>query len=630
MCGIAGTAGSNLRLLPDTLQRVGATLSHRGPDDRGVYSDGHCGMVHCRLSILDLSDKGHQPMEADERPVWITYNGEIYNYVELRERLVAHGWRFRSGTDTEVILKGYLQWGTDVFDYLRGMYALAIWDAQQGSLLLARDPFGIKPLYYSLLPSGQIIFGSELKALLSFPEAPRRINPTAVGQYLRYLYVPEPLSIYQQISKVPAGVALLWKGGEVRVASRCLPPHLASGSRVDDCALEAWEARTLDVLRESVARHLIADVPVGVMLSGGVDSSLITALMREVSGGEIHTFTIGFSERLESYDESQYARTVARHIHSCHHEIKVDSSVVGCLEEVLSCFDEPFGNPAALIASVLSEYTRRYVKVVLSGVGGDEFFGGYPRYLAMSWYSRLLGRFPSAALRAAGILQTLPASEDRKSAVDRAGRLAMVLRNSTRETFLDNLVSFLSPAAAATLLDPAFCEGVQWRDPARLLARGQRAAASWAMEADTLTYLPGDLLTYTDRTSMRHGLEVRTPFVDRQVAELAACLPERAKLRGVRTKWILKRIARRLVPRETVYRKKKGFSLPIAHWLRGELRGYVDETLSQDRLRNIPELNAEAVGDVCARHLAGDDSFTYPLWALLVYTSWRKAAHPEV
>ncbi|HEY2107699.1 MAG TPA: asparagine synthase (glutamine-hydrolyzing), partial [Candidatus Binataceae bacterium] len=361
------------------LELAGAVLKHRGPDSSGIMIDQRCGLVHRRLSIIDISDAGSQPMRADALPVWIAYNGEVYNYQSLREDLERRRWRFISSSDTEVVLKACIEWGADAFARLRGMYALAIWDARDGTLLLARDPFGIKPLYYAHLAGGELVFGSEIKSLRAFGGVPADLDPASFAQFLRYHYVPEPHSIYRAIHRLPAGHYLRWKDGAITIRSFQSPIFSERSA-----ATPPSEEELTRVLADSVAAHMIADVPVGVFLSGGVDSSLVSAFMRRASGERVHTFSIVFADRLKSADESEYARAVARHLDTEHHEVVIDGRVLERLPETLNFFDEPFANPAALIAARLSEFAAQYVKVVLSGVGGDEFFGGYPRYVAVA------------------------------------------------------------------------------------------------------------------------------------------------------------------------------------------------------------------------------------------------------
>ncbi len=591
-----------------------------------MFLDPRCGLVHSRLSILDLSSAGHQPMQADDLPVWITYNGEIYNYCELKEKLATCGWAFASRTDTEVILKGYVQWGVEIFQYLRGMYAVAIWDARDETLVLARDPFGIKPIYYAVLPKRWIVFGSELKAVLAFDMVPKKINRNGVGQFFRYLYIPEPLSIYEGIERLPPGATLVWKRGSIRlgVPVRANFSATRTNQRMPlDCTNDLVEEVTA-TLRDSVAAHLIADVPVGAFLSGGVDSSLVVGLMRQLTNRELHTFSIVYPEKWKSFDEGNFARSVAKRMETHHHEIVVDSSVVRDLDAMLVAFDEPFGNPAGLMASALSKYTRRYVKVVLSGVGGDEFFGGYPRYLAVGWYSRLKQIPRSLLFLSEKLLSVVRVSPDRKNTIARLQRLMHASLDRTPSNFFDDLSCFATPELVSPLIAPELARTISWRDPLRIPVNSQELSPSWAMAVDASTYLPGDLLTYTDRSSMRYALEVRTPFVDRNVATLAAALPENVKLRGLETKWLLKKIALHFIPREAVYRKKKGFSLPIAYWLRRELKTSLEEMGQPASLREVPELNPRGVQNLLSRHRSGDDAVAYLVWAILVYVLWRQ------
>ena len=599
------------------LEMASAALKHRGPDSSGMMADERCGLVHRRLSILDLSEAGSQPMRADSLPVWIVYNGEVYNYRSLRNQLKNYGWRFASDCDTEVVLKAYLQWGPEAMARLRGMYALAVWDARESSLFLARDPFGIKPLYYAHLADGTLVFGSEIKALRTFDGVADDLNYGAFAQYLRYHYVPEPLSIYRAIYRLPAGHCLSWKNGAITM--RSFQTLNASGPAEG----RPSEKEIMQVLADSVSAHMISDVPVGVFLSGGVDSSLVAALMRQATGERLHSFSIGFADRLKSADESEYAATVARHLETVHHEVVVDERVIERLPETLGFFDEPFANPAALIAARLSEFSAQYVKVVLSGVGGDEFFGGYPRYVAVGAH-RALRMLPQsmcdAALWAGGFL---PSSTDRKWMPDRVARM-LSARGGPPEHFYDNLVAYSTPEQAGVVVD-ADLTALQWRDEMRLFDASAHGGAGRAMEVDVASYLPGDLLTYTDRCAMAYSLEVRTPLVDLEVARAARSLAFGQKVRGLQTKWMLKRIAARLVPPEVLYRQKKGFAVPIAQWLRRHST-FLYEGLSPANCRQFPELNGAGIGRIVKRHAEGDNSCAYLLWALWSYVTWRRGA----
>ena len=617
MCGIVGIASAGPPPDVRSLEVAASLIRHRGPDDHGIMRDGVCALAHRRLSILDLSAAGRQPMQADGLPVWITFNGEIYNYLELKQRLESSGWNFRSATDTEVILKGYVQWGPEVLGMLRGMYALGIWDGRDRSLLLARDPFAIKPLYYCHRSDGTLIFASELKALRGLQPDLGEIDWSALAQFFRYQSIPEPLSIYAAVRRLPAGHSLTWRAGRVTEQ-----PHVRNLFAPSVPSVPATDDEVLEVLQESVARHIIADVPVGAFLSGGVDSSLVAALMCRASSDRVHSFSIAY-DGAEDFDESIYARMVARHLGTDHHELKIDPSLVQQTERVLGFFDEPFANPAALIAAALSEFTRQYVKVALSGVGGDEFFGGYPRYLAVGWLP-WLDMLPSPASHAIGcVLDLIPSSTDRKQSTDRARRLLCAARRG-RGNFYDDLMGYATPAAAARLLSPDLPANTVWRDPKRLAADGNIGNRRWAMASDVASYLPSDLLTYTDRCSMAFGLEVRTPLVDREVAAVSTRLDARQLLAGLQTKRLLKAVAARLVPRRAIYRKKKGFSVPVARWLRGELRELFADALADSRLRAAPELNASGIAEVLGRHRAGDNSVAHVLWSVFVYMLWRE------
>ena len=622
MCGIVGVLSQG-QVDGALLRRMRDALRHRGPDDAGIYVSGNVGLAHRRLSIIDLSDAAHQPMSDAQGQVWIVYNGEIYNFRDLRTELEYRGHIFRSTSDTEVVLHAYLEWGSAAVRRFRGMFAFAIWDKRMQQLLLARDPLGIKPLYLTDC-DGDLVFASEIKGILAYPKLSRTLNPSAVAQYLRYLYVPEPLSIFENIHRLPAGHVLIQQGKERRLERYYSFPEPDTD---EDRGFAFYAERLYELLRESVHLHMVADVPVGAFLSGGVDSSSVVALMREVSNGDIHTFTIGFDARFGSYDERPYARLVAEHVGSIHHEVLVTPDIAELLKEVVCTFDEPFANPAALIAYALSEFTSRYVKVALAGVGGDELFGGYPRYAAIQWL-QAYAKVPAPVRRIFGqAIQRLPSPPDRRHPFGRLKRFVSTA-NLSEPAQYDALMSYLPEDTLRSLLHPDIATQATFYDAIRrdLMTGSNPDRSAKAMMVDLYTYLPGDLLCYSDRCSMRHSLEVRVPFCDIRLLEFALKVPTKYKLHRQHLKYILKERMARCLPREVLFRPKRGFSVPIVEWLRGELRPWVQRYLEADRLAGYGVFNPLAVKRAIAAHQDGDDGQAFLLWALIVFDVWATEA----
>ena len=543
MCGICGIVSLDGASSPDrrVLEEMNATLVHRGPDDEGLIVDGPAGLAMRRLSIIDLPG-GHQPITNEDGTVHVVLNGEIYNYRELRERLVRAGHSFATHSDTEVLVHLYEERGDGFLDELRGMFAIALWDSRRRRVVIARDPFGIKPLYWSDA-AGELAFASELRALERRPGFRGELDLEALESYLAFNSIPSPLTVYRDVRKLRAGHKLVWEGGAVGVEryARHAPVDAGAVRRETEDVLAA-ELR--ERLRDSVRAHLVADVPVGVLLSGGIDSSALAALAASESTGRVSTFSIGFEER--SFDELERARLVARRYGTNHHELVLRPDAAELLEDVVAAFDEPFADSSALPTWLVSRLASEHVKVALSGEGGDELFGGYYTYVADMIAPRV-GPM-AAALRP--VVDRLPSSSRRVPLEYKAKRFArgaalppLERHHAWKEIF--------SPDARAELLG-ARRDGV--RDPVDIY-RERYAETAGAeplarlQDVDTGIYLVDDLLTKTDRASMAHSLEARVPFLDPVVAELAHALPTRAKVRGLAKKRLLRRAVAPLVPR---------------------------------------------------------------------------------
>jgi asparagine synthase (glutamine-hydrolysing) len=609
VCGIAGIASRNGAADPERLRAMSATLVHRGPDADGTLVGGRVGLASRRLSIIDL-ETGDQPIANEDGTVHVIQNGEIYNYRELRAELERAGHRFATQSDTEVLVHLYEEHGDGFAERLRGMFAIAVWDARRRRLVLSRDAFGIKPLYYRE-DGGDLLFASELRAL------PRgEVDPEALEAFLAFNSVPGPLSIFRGTRKLPPGHLLVWEEGRVELSRFARPaPVAAEDVRGEDEGELAEELRAR--LRDSVRAHLIADVPVGVLLSGGVDSGLLAALAAQESVDAVHTFSIGFEE--SSFDELEDARSVAAQYGTDHRELVLRPDAALLLPALADAFDEPFADSSALPTYLVSELAASQVKVALSGEGGDELFGGYYTYAA----DLLALRVGRLAPFARPLVERLPSSS-RKASLDykakrfvRGAALPPLERHHAwKEIFSPELRAELTGAAPngdpVDLLRARFTE----TEGAELLARLQ--------DVDLGTYLVDDLLVKTDRASMAHSLEARVPYLDPLVAGLAQALPTKLKVSGLRKKRLLRKAAAPLLPRRIVYGRKRGFSIPAAAWLRGGLEPFARDVLSSDTLRRQGYFRPEPVTKLIDRHVGGEEDLSRQLWGLLAFTLWHE------
>src|SRR5215210_4644980 len=609
MCGICGLASSRGPVDPDRLRAMSATLVHRGPDSEGELLDGPVGLGARRLSIIDL-EGGDQPISNEDGTVHVVQNGEIYNFQELRAELERSGHRFSTRCDTESLVHLYEERGDRFAERLRGMFAVAIWDSRRHRLVVARDPYGIKPLYYRA-EDGELVFASELRAL------PRGdVDLEALEAFLAFNSVPAPYSIFTGTEKLPAGHLLVWENGETRIERYGRPAPVAASEIRDDGSAELAEELRARV-RDSVRAHLISDVPVGVLLSGGVDSSLLAALAAQESDEPVHTFSIGFEER--SFDELDDARSVAAMYGTRHEELVLRPDAALLLPRLAETFDEPFADSSALPTYLVSELAARHVKVALSGEGGDELFGGYYTYAADLLALRI-GRLAPAVRP---LVERLPSSSRKASFDYKAKRFVrgaslppLERHHAWREIFSPDLRAELTGRAAehdpVDVLRARFGE----TEGAELLSRLQ--------DVDLGTYLVDDLLVKTDRASMAHSLEARVPYLDPLVTGLALALPTRLKVRGLRKKLLLRRAAAPLLPRRIVYGRKRGFSIPAAAWLRGELEPFARDVLSADTLRRQGFFQPDVVSRLLDEHVAGREDRSRQLWGLLAFTLWHE------
>ena len=607
MCGICGIASSVDAVDPARLSAMSATLVHRGPDSDGTFVDGPVGLAARRLSIIDL-ETGDQPIANEDGTIHVVQNGEIYNYRELRAELERAGHRFSTQGDTEILVHLYEELGVEFATRLRGMFAVGIWDAARRRLVLARDRYGIKPLYYRTYDGG-LDFASELRAL------PRgEIDLEALESFLAFNSIPAPLTIFREIRKLPPGHILLWSNGESELRRFARPAPVEAGDvRREDEAELVEELRSR--LRDSVRAHLVSDVPVGVLLSGGVDSAVLAALAAEESPEPLRTFSIGFEER--SFDELADARLVAERYATRHRELVLRPDAALLLPALAEAFDEPFADSSALPTYLVSQLAAEDVKVALSGEGGDELFGGYYTYAA----DLLALRTAPLARLARPLVELLPSSSNKASFDYRAKRFVRAAHLPPLERHHGWKEIFSADARAEltgrrTEFDPVDLLRARFAETegAELLARLQ--------DVDLGFYLADDLLVKTDRASMAHSLEARVPFLDPVVTGFAFALPTRLKVRGLRKKVLLRRAAAPLLPGRIAFGRKRGFSIPAAAWLRGDLESFARETLSVETLRRQGFVRPEAVARLVDEHVARREDYSRQLWGLLAFTLW--------
>jgi asparagine synthase (glutamine-hydrolysing) len=637
MCGIAGLLDpSGAPVDKDLLLKMVATLAPRGPDGEGIWLAPGVGLGHRRLSVIDLSEAASQPMGSEDGLVQVVFNGEIYNFQELRDELCAAGYRFRSRSDTEVLVHGYRHWGRGLLDRIDGMFAFAIWDARQRRLLAARDRMGKKPLYYALIPrdGGQpslLAFGSELKALLAIPAVDRRVDPVALGRYLTFEYVPAPHSIVRGARKLDAAEMLEFDASEADPSPRVarywtLPFPAEHGPRREEDAADELRA----LLARAVRRRLISDVPLGVFLSGGIDSSTIAACMAEEGGqGRIKSFSIAFAD--PSFDESAHAARVAAHLGTEHREERLEPrTLIDVLPDVTAFLDEPLGDASIVPTYLLSRFTRRHVTVALGGDGVDELFAGYPTFKAEAVARQMVDRLPrkaAALLCAVGrrAAAALPAGGGYFSHGFKLSQMMRGLDERGPRRHQQWMASFL-PEELRLLLTPSLRAQAE---PDTLAVLERATAESRARDPNDILmafycrfYLAGDINVKVDRAAGAVGLEARAPFLDTEVVKFACGLPPSLRIKRLVTKHILKRAMRGRLPDEIIDRPKHGFAIPVAHWLRAELYPMLREELHPDRLRREGFFDPGYVQTMVDEHKTGRRDHRKQLWTLLVFQRW--------
>jgi asparagine synthase (glutamine-hydrolysing) len=636
MCGIVGFLTSNPSEIPEhqILRGMRDTLVHRGPDDRREYvrsldeKGPFLFLGHRRLSIIDLVS-GQQPLSNEDGTVWVIFNGEIYNFQELRSELEKLGHRFKTNSDTEAIVHSYEEYGEECFKHFNGMFAIAIWDGNKKQLILSRDRLGKKPLYYSVL-DGTFLFASELKAIMAYPKFPRKVDTLSLRKYLFYEFIPSPHTIFEKARKLPAASYLIWQKGKIEVRRYWSPFRSGEGGGLSE---EEVESKIIGLLRTSVRRRLISDVPLGIFLSGGIDSSAVAAFAQQEVPGKVKTFSIGFED--PSFDESKYAALVSTFLGTEHYEqMMTPEDLLGIIPRLPDILDEPMADASILPTYLLSKFTREYVTVALGGDGGDELFAGYPTYLAHKFarpYERYLGLLHLLTVYLANLLPvsdnnisfdfkvkkflsgigypdgirnsiwlgSFPFSEDEK-----------VLSDEIRNQFnQDRLVEEVS----------LYEKEYPFKDRMTLL-----------QYLDLRLYLQEAILVKVDRASMACSLEVRAPFLDYELVEFVMGLPSKLKLKGFTLKYILKKAMKGWIPDEVINRPKKGFGVPIAKWVKGPLKELFRDLLSSERIKREGFLNPEYVTTLLEDHLRNKRDNRKQLWTLLVWELWADRYYPTL
>jgi asparagine synthase (glutamine-hydrolysing) len=636
MCGIAGFLDLERRSGSQELEALGhamaATLSHRGPDARGLWTDPESGVVlgHTRLSIVDPSPAGAQPMVSSCGACVLAYNGEIYNAGELRPELEALGRRFKGHSDTEVLVEAIAEWGVrPTVERLIGMFAFALWHRRDRKLTLVRDRLGIKPLYHGR-QNGRLVFASELKAFEVLPNWRPELNRDALAAYLRLAYVPSPHSIYRGIDKLaPGHMASIDSSGKVEIAPFWSVEQAAERGKISRFEVSDREAtETLEMLlADAVGRRLVADVPLGAFLSGGIDSSTVAAMMRLRSNAPVRTYSIGFKE--EGFDEAPHARAVAAHLGTEHTELYVSpAEAQAVIPDLPNIYDEPFADSSQVPTYLLSKLTRGHVTVALSGDGGDELFAGYTRHRFARLASNMpapVGRALACGLGVAGpeiwerLFSLMPVTRRPRLAADKMFKAARLFRAGEENGYRSLISAWDEPETLVNggkeptgpIFDPSVAQALS--DP---LDRMQYL--------DTITYLPDDILTKVDRASMAVALEVRVPILDHRIVEFSWRLPGRFKMRRGQGKWLLRQVLYRHVPRKLVERPKSGFAIPLATWLRGPLRAWAEDLLSEKRLAEGGLLNPAPIRARWSEHLEGARNWHASLWPVLMFQAWRQ------
>ncbi len=621
MCGVCGILYRDGIRAPEEsiLKEMCRTLVHRGPDDEGQVILDHVGLGMRRLSIIDLTG-GHQPLSNEDGSIWIVFNGEIYNYRELRVELEQLGHTFRTESDTESILHGYESWGIRVCEKLNGMFGFALWDSQQKKLYLARDRLGIKPLYY-YRDEEKLMFGSEIKTILQAPNIHRDIDLVALNNYLTFEYIPSPRSIFKHVRKLPPGHWLSWHADHIQIQ-----PYWKLSPQVNSWDETEAQIRLFELLRDSVRLRLVSDVPLGAFLSGGIDSSIIVSLMADLVKEPVKTFSIGFKE--SSYNELNYARAVAAKYNTDHHEFTIEAKALDLTEKLIKQFDEPFGDFSIFPTYLVSLMARDFVTVVLSGDGGDELFAGYDAYRAHRFDRRFYHRLPKIVKSGffESLAEWLPPTEKKKGMINSFKRFVQGTR-LPKSLYHARWMVFLHEYERQHLFTDSVLETIGETDPYDFIfqyssmADGQDDVTRTGY-IDVNTYLVDDILVKVDRMSMATSLEARVPYLDHRVVEYTFTLPPDLKLNGRDSKILLKKTFWNHLPREVQNRGKQGFSIPIKNWIRKDLKPMMLDLLSPNRIEQQGFFNSNYISRLIDEHLKGKENHSHQLWALIVFEQW--------
>jgi asparagine synthase (glutamine-hydrolysing) len=618
MCGIAGKLYFDPKKQIDAhqIKKMTDLIAHRGPDDDGVFIDGCIGLGNRRLAIVDLSPAGHMPMSDGSKKIWITYNGEIYNFLQLKTELEKSGVKFHSHTDTEVIIELYKKHGTDCLKFLRGMFAFAIWDSEKKTLFAARDRIGKKPFKY-YLDSHCFIFASELKSILANPEVKKEPDLEAIDEYLTYQYVPHPKTGFKNIYKLEPGHFLIIQNGILEKHKYWDLDYHAQ----ENLSEVEWKKQIENKLTESIKLRLISDVPLGAHLSGGIDSSVVVALMAKISSTPVKTFSIGFQE--SDYNELPFARMVAQKYNTDHQEFIVEPNAIGILPKLAYHYEEPYADSSALPTWYLSELTRKHVTVALNGDGGDENFAGYSRYNAMKLY-KLLAMIP-AKNALAEVNRMLYAATTLK--LFRKEQRFLSSYSGKPVDFYRNIIDYLDQKDKDQIYTEDFKHQVAHSSWNSFIDQyySSNQASNWldkVLYTDIKTYLPDDLLVKVDIASMAHSVEVRSPLLDHEFMEMTAKIPSDLKLKGKNKKYILKQLAYDLLPRECIDRPKQGFGVPLEHWFRGNLYDYLQTNLLDEKFIGLGWFKRPGIQKLIDDHKSRKQNNANQLWALLMLRTW--------
>ena len=608
MCGICGIYSfEGEKIGKSQVKSMCDAIAYRGPDDEGYFIDKNIGLGMRRLSTIDLST-GKQPIHNEEEDIWVVFNGEIYNFPELKEELETKGHRFYTNSDTEVIVHAYEEYGVECLQKFNGMFAFALWDSKKKQLFIARDRLGVKPLHY-YIDKKKFIFGSEIKSILKDQSVARKVNIDALQQYLALEYIPAPLTMFEGINKLPPGHYLLLKNGKIDIKK-----YWDLSFNPGENSEAYYIAKTRSLLKDAVEKRLISDVPFGAFLSGGIDSSTIVCFMSEIMNQPVKTFSIGFNE--ESYNETKYARIVANKFNTEHYEQIVDSEKIRPLfKEMIPLLDEPLGDPSLFPTYLVSKFARKHVTMVLSGDGGDELLAGYDWYVAdkLSKYYKII---PGNKRLIPSVLNSLKPTSHSKGLINKSKKFIEGFKLPNELGHVRWMTAYDKRIANVAKIDPYSAIKYYTNRKLDRLSRAQYI--------DIKTYLPDDILTKVDRATMYTSLEARNPFLDYRFVEFAATIPSNLRLNGMQTKYILKEAMKNKIPKSVLYKRKQGFTMPLKHWARKELKDIFIEKLSEENLNKIGNINPAYANKLLSMHLSGNADCHRKLWALLSFVEWHE------